>query len=312
MIKMLGFWGASKPYYKWGDGIATQGDQFTIVNDLDLELAAEADCFYQTNMIKPKFLREDQSNYRGRKYLFMANQTKPVLVSESSPFRQYGQYLRFGWHSYGWTDANCNNDDVSNDRWNKFEKNTGITIKDWHSPGDYILLMGQKEGDSALMSLFNSGKNFDDWILETIIEIRKHTDRKIKYRPHPRTAYKGVKLLKNLLTTHNLKNVELTDNLTVGGNQGGAGLDADLKNAYCVVTYNSLSILESVINGIPVFAMDGGSMAYPIAHKDLSQIENLKYDIDLQDWKNKIAYTMWNSKEVHSGECWAHLKSVYF
>jgi hypothetical protein len=53
-------------------------------------------------------------------------------------------------------------------------------------------------------------------------------------------------------------------------------------------------------------------MAYPIAHKDLSQIENLKYDIDLQDWKNKIAYTMWNSKEVHSGECWAHLKSVYF
>jgi hypothetical protein len=53
-------------------------------------------------------------------------------------------------------------------------------------------------------------------------------------------------------------------------------------------------------------------MAWPIAHKELSQIENLNYNIDLQEWKNKIAYTMWNKQEVSSGECWAHLKGVYF
>ena len=42
------------------------------------------------------------------------------------------------------------------------------------------------------------------------------------------------------------------------------------------------------------------------------QLENLNYDINLQDWKNKIAYTMWNKDEVSSGKTWEHLKSVYF
>jgi len=53
-------------------------------------------------------------------------------------------------------------------------------------------------------------------------------------------------------------------------------------------------------------------MAFPVAHKDLKDIENLKYDIDLQDWKNKIAYAMWNKQDVISGECWNHLKGVHF
>jgi len=53
-------------------------------------------------------------------------------------------------------------------------------------------------------------------------------------------------------------------------------------------------------------------MAYPISHTDLSQIEHLKYDINLDDWQNKIAYTIWNKEDVRSGDCWAHLKPVYF
>ena len=312
MIKMYGFWGASKPYYDWGTGLAKHGDSFEMLQELDLDRISDADCFYQTNMLKPKFLDAHNLSIRGKKYLHMHNAVQPTIVSESEPFRQYGGYLRFGWHSYGWTDANCNNENVGPERWNKFEEKTGVKFKDWHSPGDYILLMGQKEGDSALVSLFNQNKNFYTWVLETILEIRKYTDRKIVFRPHPRTAIRGVKFLEKLLTEHKLKNVEITKNLTQGGNQGGIGLDNDLNNAYCVVTFNSLSGIESVINGIPVFAMDGGSMVYPIAHKDLSQIENLKYDINLQDWKNKIAYTMWNKQEVKNGECWAHLKLVYF
>ena len=109
----------------------------------------------------------------------------------------------------------------------------------------------------------------------------------------------------------NIKGVAISENRSTGGNQGGESLDKDLDNAYCVITYNSLSGVEAVEAGIPTFAMDNGSMVWPIAHKDLSQIENLNYDIDLQEWKNKIAYTVWNKKEVISGECWGHLKAVY-
>jgi hypothetical protein len=95
------------------------------------------------------------------------------------------------------------------------------------------------------------------------------------------------------------------------GNQGGEALDRDLQNAYCVITYNSLSGIEAVEAGVPLFAMENGSMAYPLAHKDLSQIENLNYNIDLQEWKNKIAYTIWNKSEVQSGVCWNHLRQVF-
>ena len=312
MIKMIGFLGISKNYYKWPQGIETLGDSYTRIDNFDPNAIYEADCFYQTNMIKPKFLHGDRLDREGAKYLYIKNSGKPVLVSESAPFRKYGGYLRFGWNSYMWTDANCNNDNVGKERWKKFEKNTGITFADWHSPGDHILIMGQKEGDSALVPLFDEGKTFYDWVIETIFEIRKYTDRPIVFRPHPRTATRGIRKLTQFIKNKQLVNVRLSDNISYGGNQGGTGLDADLDAAYCVVTYNSLSGIEAVEKGIPVFAMNNGSMVYPIAHTDLSHIENIDYNIDLQDWKNKVAYTVWNKKEVASGECWAHLKPVYF
>lgn len=313
MIKMYGWWGCSKPYFEWGNGLKRHGDYFEMLEgELDPSMVIDADAFYQTNMLKPKFFDAKNKTVRGEKYQFIKDSGKPFIVSESSCFRQYGSYLRFGWSSYGWTDGNWNNNNVGPERWNKFQERTNIKFKDWHSPGDYILLMGQKEGDSALVPLFNQGKNFHDWVLDTILEIRKYTDRKIIFRPHPRTAVRGVKFLERLLKKENILNVEITQNLTKGGNQGGEGLDRDLNNAYCVVTFNSLSGVEAAINGIPVFALNGESMVYPIAHKDLGQIENLKYDIDLQDWKNKIAYTIWNKQEVKSGDCWSHLKGAYF
>jgi hypothetical protein len=312
MIKMIGFLGISKNYYKWPQGIASLGDSYTRIDDFNPDTIYEADCFYQTNMIKPKFIHGERLDREGAKYLYIKNSNKPVLVSESAPFRKYGGYLRFGWNSYMWTDANCNNNDVDDKRWKKFEKTTGIKINDWNSPGDNIVIMGQKEGDSALVPLFDQGKTFYNWLLETIYEIRKHTDRPIVFRPHPRTATRGIKTLTAMIKNQELKNVSLSENISFGGNQGGAGLDADLDSAHCVVTYNSLSGIEAVEKGIPVFSMNNGSMVYPISHKNLSQIENIKYDIDLQDWKNKIAYTIWNKKEVAGGECWHHLKGVYF
>ena len=53
-------------------------------------------------------------------------------------------------------------------------------------------------------------------------------------------------------------------------------------------------------------------MTYPISHKKLSDIENINYDIDITEWQNQIAYTMWNKQDVLSGETWEHLKPVYF
>ena len=308
MIKMIGFVNVSKTYAGFIQGIQRHGDLYTHVTNFDPNVNYDADCFYQTNLLKPKFMHGKRYINQGAKYEYILKSKKPFLVSESEPFREYGGWLRYGWTSYGWGDGNFNNANVGSERWNKFESKTGIKIKDWHSPGDAILIMGQKEGDSALVRLYEQGyTSFYDWVDYIIKEIRKYTDRPIVVRPHPRGASKGMKRFTS--NTSQYKNVSVSVNQTRGGNQGGIGLDQDLANAYCVVTFNSLSAVEAVTRGIPVYALDYGSMVWPIAHKDFSQIENLDYNISLQDWKNKIAYTMWNKHEVKRGDMWAHLKT---
>jgi hypothetical protein len=315
MITMLGFPSpVSKLYYGWDKGLERHGDKFIHLssNPINLKKVPYADSYYQTNLLKPKHHAKDRSNTQGNLYQYILDSKKPFIVSESNPFRKYPGWTRFGWWSYKWTDANCNNDDVEPERWNAYEKSTGITFKDWHSPGDAIVIMGQKENDSSLVKLYDTYDSFYDWVLDVIETVRKYSDRPIVVRPHPKNEARNIGRIRECILSKNIKGVDISENRSTGGNQGGESLDKDLTNAHCVITYNSLSGVEAVEAGIPTFAMDDGSMVWPVAHKDLSQIENLNYNIDLQDWKNKIAYTMWNKEEVMSGECWAHLKPVYF
>ena len=314
-IKMVAFPPpVSKLYYNWTKGIEKHGDSILQLSPEDSLEGLHADCFYQTNEIKIKFFKGIREETQGRYYQYILDSKKPYIVSESNPFRQYEGWQRFGWSSYKWTAGNFNNDNVSRDRWNRFEKITGIKFKDWNSPGDNILIMGQKEGDSALNSMYQQGYvNSYDWIWDTIKEIKKHSDRPIIIRPHPRgLGKKGLPKFQKFLQKNKVSNVHFSQSVIPGGNQGGAGLEYDLDNAHCVVTYNSNSSIESVIKGIPVFSMDDGCMAYPISHTNLSQIENLDYNININDWQNKIAYTIWNKEDVKSGQTWSHLKKVHF
>lgn len=310
MSKILGFRYVSKSYYGWAQGVKRCGDSYELITDFNADNNYDADFYYQTNMLKPKFMHGIRYENQGSKYEYILKTNKPFVVSESEPFREYPGWLRFGWKDYGWCYGNFNNENVGPERWNKFEEKTNIKIKDWKSPGSNILLMGQKEGDSALVRLYDQGyKSFYDWAIYAIKELRKHTDRPIVVRPHPRGA--GKSLNKFVRQIDRFSNVTITKNVTRGGNQGGPGLEEDLATAYCVVTFNSLSSVEAVVRGIPVFAFDGGCMTWPIAHKSFAEIEKIKYNIDIQEWKNKIAYTFWNKQEVKSGECWDHLKSVH-
>lgn len=305
MIKVVGIRGSVKAVNHITEGIKKSGDSYHLANIGD-PILDEADVFLQTNLLKPKFQTADKSS----PYEYILETNKPFLVQESPNFRKYAHqgWQRLGWYSYKWTDGIFGNENSPPDRWNKFQKATNVQIKNWKSPGDKIIIMGQKPGDSSLTDLYDAGKNFTDWIQETVNAIRKHSDREIIIRPHPRNLRAGLK------GAHSIKgkNIKVSENLTEGGSQGGEGLDADLKQAYCVVTYNSLSAIESVCEGIPTFALNDGSMIWPIAHKDLSQIEKLNYNIDITQWCYDIAYTQWTAEEQARGESWAHLKPLLF
>ena len=310
-MKMLGFRKISKSYTGWIAGVEAHGDKYELV-DYEPNKNYDADCFYQTNLMKKKFSSTGiRFDGWGQKYQYILDQKKPFIVSESPCFRE-GGYKRYGWWSYGWTTGNFNNDNVDSYRWDKFSKNTGTVLKDWNSPGDAILIIGQKEGDSALNSLYAdlNYRIFYDWIEDIITEIRKYTDRKIIIRPHPKNINRGRKLASRIEKKY--KNVEASLYEPTGFYQGGESLEHALSQAYCVITYSSNTGVEAVTRGIPVYAFDKDSMVYPLSQKKLSNIENLNYNIDTQDWKNKIAYTFWHPKELKRGDAWAHLKPVYF
>ena len=305
MVKIAGLRGSVKAVTRLVHGFHAHGDEY-VLTERNTKACKKAHCFLQTNLLKPKFATLDRSG----PYEYILDSKKPFLVQESANFRNYyKEWQRVGWTSYKWTDGVFGNENSPPDRWNKFVKQTGCKINDWKKHGDKIIIMGQKDGDSSLVDLYKQGyTHFGQWIQDTVNEIRKHTDRDIIVRPHPRGLGRGIRRANDIKG----KNVYVSQNITYGGSQGGEGLLQDLKQAHCVVTYNSLSAVEAVCEGVPVFALHNGSMVWPIAHKNLANIEKLDYNIDTQQWCNDILYTQWHFNELKSGEAWAHLKPLVF
>jgi hypothetical protein len=293
----------------WGRGFHSLNDTFTRYYHSDFDIN-EVDCFLQFNVINPYRVA---GSFRNPAFEKILNSKKPYIVWEEGSFRQFPIYKKVGWYHYNNTGI-FNNVNVDNSRWENFVSTNKLKIKDWKSAGDYILIMGQVEKDSALISLYDQGFNsFIDWITKTVTELRKYTDRPIVIRPHHKDLNQYIVKCKKIVD-QNLK-VSISTNFSsddVNKLSGGDGLYKDLRNAYCVITYNSNSIVEAVCEGIPVFALDQGSPAYDIAHHDLSSIENLDRNKDIYKWCSQIAYTMWNSDEIAKGETWAHLKPMYF
>jgi len=266
----------------------------------------EADCYIQFNIYNP-YLNNKKNNL----YKHILESKKPFLVVEEGAFRQFPNYKRIGWTSYKNGIGNFNNKNVDNSRWKRFCKDTNLSIKDWHSPGDNILIMGQLEGDSSLIEMYDAGYNsFSEYVLEKIYEIRQYTDRPIVIRPHPKTVNSFNSIVEKI---KDLKNISISKNFSNDSKDlinGGAGLNRDFKKAYCVVTYSSNSAVESVCKGIPTFALSPTSSAYDVSHNNLSQIENLDYNKKISNWCNSIAYTIWNDDEIKRGLMWKHLKQV--
>lgn len=304
--------GASKMHSRFSHGLETCGDTWELAKTVDDAAIQKADAFFQNNLLKPKFLVPGVKS----PYQVILETNKPFIVRESPVFREYEfGWQRLGWYSYKWSEGLFGNENSPPDRWNDFQQKTGIRINKWNSPGSDIVIMGQKEGDSSLLELYKKYPGFYDWVYDLIIQIRKYSDRRVVLRPHPRNLSRGLRSINSIidkLKKVGVKNVILSTNLTEGGNQGGAGLDADLKNAYCVITWNSLSGVEAVCKGIPTFALENGSMVWPIAHKDISKIEQLDYNIDITQWCNDVMYTQWHNEELSSGKAWSHLKPLIF
>jgi len=228
--------------------------------------------------------------FKTRKRL-MERMPKKRLVWESSVFRQNQiedlKYFRLGWNGFQYDNAIFNNANSPSDRWNEIQKLQNIRICDYQKTGSHILICMQKPNDASIYGL-----DMEKWALDVVNKLKEHTDRNIIIRPHPFDEDTSLYSFQKYFSKNKL-------------------LQDDLKNAWATITYNSLSSVESICQGIPTFTLHEGSLAWPVANHDLSKIESPEV-FDRNQWLYDLAYTQWNLDEMRKGLSWLHLKPVYF
>lgn len=242
----------------------------------------------------PKYVRKD---YLGMKKLFELQNNMIVI--------ERGYIKRDKYHSIGWNGmngyANFLNKDMPDNRFKKLK----VKLKKWRPGKEKILITGQVPWDSNVQSLY-SGENkqsrgevsmaYISWlrtIYDKLIDMG-HSDN-IVFRPHPYL----FELSKDFTSKYEsaIPRELWSTNKTI---------EEDLSKAKVLITYNSNSAVDAVISGIPVIVGDKGSMAWDVANKSISDLNNLKM-LERKYWINDIAYSQWNLDEIKKGLWWDHL-----
>jgi len=77
-------------------------------------------------------------------------------------------------------------------------------------------------------------------------------------------------------------------------------LKEQLKDAHCLVTWASNSVIEALLAGVPVFPL-GPSIARPMGHTNLSKLEEPLYPDNREDFFNHMAYCQFKVEDFSSG-----------
>ena len=143
--------------------------------------------------------------------------------------------------------------------------------------GEYILVCPSSAGMDNYLHETN-------WLINTIADIERHTDRPIRVRQKPRG--KG----------------------TSGPDVAKVPMEQDLENAWACVTSCSISAVEAAVNGVPVFC-HYKSFARVMGSTDLSEIENPFYT-DPSRWLNSLAYQQFTPEEYRNGTAVSIMKDT--
>ena len=164
------------------------------------------------------------------------------------------------------------------DRWKKL----GTEIKPWRTKpkNAYILVCGQVPWDASVQHTDHIA-----WCQETVARI-EGLEMPVRFRPHP--LVKGK--------------------VNFGLDESDREYEEDLAGASAVVTFNSTSGALAALEGVPIFALDPGSIAYPIANHEITRelLENPDRK-DREQWAYDLAYAQWTAEEMETGQPWRQI-----
>jgi len=166
-------------------------------------------------------------------------------------------------------------------------KALGIKLQPWRKNGKYILVCGQH--DKSLQ--WHDMPRMSNWFLNTYDEIRKHTDRPIVFRPHPRCRLEHIE--------RGLRYVERQEPRHIHGTYDD--FDMGFDNVWATISHSSNPGVHSCINGVPAF-VSPSSLAYDVGN-DIDFFHDIEDPLmpDRTQWLNDYAHTEYTVEEIELG-----------
>lgn len=270
----------SKPVFQaFLDSVKNAGD--TVLENTDdgnCDIAVIWSVLWQGRMAK---YRNIWQTYRDK--------NKPVVVLEVGGIKR-NETWKIGINGIN-READFANQNVDGERWKKFN----IKLEPWKQTGDKIVICGQHSNSHQ----WRNNPPMTTWFDQQITEIRRHTEKPIVIRPHPRNSVG--------LNTSKYKNVKIVTPQRDRSTYDDTDLAERLKSAWAVVSHSSNPAMTAVFSGIPVYVSEA-SLSYEVGNMSYENINNPNMP-DRQEWANKLAYTEWWTDEIAQGLPWARIKN---
>lgn len=161
-----------------------------------------------------------------------------------------------------------------------------LGLKEWKNNSDGPIIICTQHSKSQQWEGMPPVSN---WVIQTIDEIRKHTDRHIIIRPHPRCPLELIEI--------EFENVSRQVPRRLNGTYDDYDFRYD--HAWAVINWSSNPAIEAVKSGIPVFT-GPSSLAWDVANQTLESI-NSPLKPDRQQWLNDLAHTEFTVQEIAQG-----------
>jgi hypothetical protein len=202
-------------------------------------------------------------------------QGKPVIVAEVGMI-QRGQTWKIGINGTGINSYNFDN--LMANR----AASLDLKLQPWRNGSNIVIAMQRQDSEQ-----WHGQPPMNQWLESTVAEIKKHSDRPVVIRSHPRS---GCNIPPGCLIDRPHFHA---------GSYDDFDFERVLGTAHCVLNWNSGPGSQALIAGVPAF-VGHTSLASPIANWDLSQIENPPRP-DRTVWLEQLAHTEWTVEEIRSG-----------
>ena len=200
-------------------------------------------------------------------------------------------------------DGDFLSDNSPSDRWEMMKKKFKVKNEPWRKSEqeDPIVFVLQPKDNWSMNEL-----DPITWFNDVYQKLRPITDRPFIVRPHPNHVANIVS-----------RKDELPEDIKLQYTQQHFGGDEKkyyrfnfqdvITNCHAVVTHNSTASVDSCVRGIPTFCTSDLALCWPVANKDLNNIETPERP-DRTQWLNDLGYKMWSIKEIRDGTVYKRFK----